>query len=61
LVKSPQVFAYIKDPNNTLADEIPYNCTVTNTSYTTKNVRQTKLVQGTMTVKLAIPQNIQTL
>lgn len=61
LVKSPQVFAYIKDANNSLADQIPYNCTVTNTSYTTKNIRQTKLVQGTFTVKLAIPQNIQTI
>jgi hypothetical protein len=61
LVKSPQVLAYIKDPNNSLADDIPYNCTVTVSSYTTKNVRQTKLVQGTFTVKLAIPQNIQTL
>ena len=61
LVKSPQVLAYIKDPNNLLADQIPYNCTVTNATYTTKNVRQTKLVQGTFTVKLAIPQSIQTL
>lgn len=61
LVKSPQVLAYIKDANNLLADDIPYNCTVTNSSYTTKNVRQTKLVQGTFTVKLAIPQSIQTL
>lgn len=61
LVKSPQVLAYIKDPNNTQADNIPYNCTVTNTSYTTKNVRQTKLVQGTFTIKLAMTQSIQTI
>jgi hypothetical protein len=61
LVKSPQVLCYIKDPNNTQADLIPYNCVVTNTSYTTKNVRQTKLVQGTFTVKLATTQNLQTI
>jgi len=61
LVMSPQVFAYIKDPSNTQADQIPYNCTVTTTSYATKNVRQTKLVQATINIKLAIPQNIQTL
>ncbi|CAB4134677.1 hypothetical protein UFOVP643_20 [uncultured Caudovirales phage] len=61
LVMSPQVLAYIKDPINKQADNIPYNCTVTTTSYTTKNVRQTKLVQATINIKLAIPQNIQTL
>jgi hypothetical protein len=61
LVKSPQVLAYIKDANNLLADDIPYNCIITNTNYTTKNVRQTKMVQGTFTVKLTIPQSIQTL
>jgi hypothetical protein len=61
LVKSPQVLAYIKDPYNTQADNIPYNCVVTNTSYTTKNVRQGKMVQASFTIKLAMSQNIQTI
>lgn len=61
LVKSPQVLAYIRDANNTQADNIPYNCVVTNTSYTTKNVRQTKLVQASFTIKLAMSQNLQTI
>jgi len=61
LVKSPQVLAWIKDPKNQLSDVYPYDCTVTNTSYTTKNVRQTKLVQANITIKLANQQKLQNL
>jgi len=61
LIKSPQVLAYIYDPKNTLAHVYPYNCTVTVNSYTTKNVRQTKLVQASVTIKLANSQKLQNL
>jgi len=61
LQKSPQVLAYIADPNNVLANDYPYTVKITQSSYTTKNVRQTKLVQGTFTFSLVTSQKIQNL
>ena len=59
LIKSPQVLAYIHDEDNDLSDVYPYVANITNKSYITKNVRQTKLVQGKFTLELAMPQKIQ--
>jgi hypothetical protein len=61
LQKSPQVMAYIHDPNNSLSDDYPYTVNVSNTSYTTKNVRQVKLVQASFDITYAIKQKIQNL
>lgn len=61
LQKSPQVMAYLHDPNNLLSDDYPYTVNVTNTSYTTKNVRQVKLVQASIDIKYVISQKIQNL
>jgi hypothetical protein len=59
LQKSPQVMAYLHDPNNTLANDYPYTVNVMNSTYTTKNVRQTKLVQASFDIKYVTSQKIQ--
>ena len=59
LQKSPQVMAYIHDPNNPLSEVYPYTVNVMNATYTTKNVRQTKLVQASFDIKYSISQKIQ--
>jgi hypothetical protein len=59
LQKSPQVLAYIHDPNNPISDYYAYSAMVTNSSYTVKNVRQTKLYQGSFDLKLVMGQKIQ--
>lgn len=61
LQNSPQVLAYIADPKNSLANDYPYTVKITQSSYTTKNVRQTKLVQGTFTFTLVTSQKMQNL
>jgi len=61
LQKSPQVMAYLHDPNNPLSDDYPYTVNVVNTSYTTKNVRQVKLVQATIDIQYVMKQKIQNL
>jgi len=61
LQKSPQVLAYIHDPNNPISDYYAYTAMVTNSSYTVKNVRQTKLYQGSFDLKLVMGQKIQNL
>jgi len=58
LVKSPQVLAYIHDPNNSYSDYLPYNVRIKDTSYETKNVRQEKLVQGKFTIEVSMPQKM---
>jgi len=59
LQKSPQVLAYIHDPNNPISDYYAYTAMVTNSSYTVKNIRQTKLYQGSFDLKLVMGQKIQ--
>ena len=59
LQKSPQVMAYLHDPNNSLSDNYPYTVMVMNSTYTTKNVRQVKLVQASFDLKYVITQKIQ--
>lgn len=59
LQKSPQVLAYIHDPNNSISDYYAYTAMVTNSSYTVKNIRQTKLYQGSFDLKLVMGQKIQ--
>ena len=59
LQKSPQVMAYIHDPNNPLSEVYPYTVNVMNATYTTKNVRQTKLVQASFDIKYVMNQKIQ--
>lgn len=61
LTASPQVLAYIKDPNNLLSDDYAYTCMVKNSSYTVKNIRQTKLYQGTFDIEFVLGQKIQNL
>jgi hypothetical protein len=61
LQKSVQVLAYIHDPNNSLSDYYAYTCQVSNASYTTKNVRQQKLVQMTFDLTYSMGQNMQNL
>ena len=61
LVKSPQVLAYIHDPNNPISDYYAYTAMVSNSSYTVKNVRQTKLFQGSFDLKLVMSQKIANL
>lgn len=61
LQKSPQVLAYIADPLNQLANDYPYTVKITQSSYTTKNVRQNKMVQGTFTFTLVSSQKMQNL
>ena len=58
LVKSPQVLAYIHT-GAAFDDDFPYQVTVKQTSYTSKNVRQNKLTQATFDVEVTITQKIQ--
>jgi hypothetical protein len=58
LVKSPQVLAYIHS-GAAFDDDFPYQVNVKQASYTSKNVRQTKLVQATFDVEVTITQKIQ--
>lgn len=61
LQKSVQVLAYIHDDNNTLSDYYAYTCQVSNAAYTTKNIRQQKLVQVTFDLTYVMSQNMQNL
>ena len=61
LQKSVQVLAYIHDPNNSLSDYYAYTCQVSNAAYTTKNIRQQKLVQVTFDLTYVMSQNMQNL
>jgi hypothetical protein len=61
LQKSVQVLAYIHDTNNTLSDYYAYTCQVSNAAYTTKNIRQQKLVQVTFDLTYVMSQNMQNL
>ena len=58
LIKSPQVLAYIHT-GAAFDDDFPYQVNVKQASYTSKNVRQTKLVQGTFDIEVTLTQNIQ--
>jgi len=60
LIKSPQVMCYI-DNGTTISTEYPYTCTVVNSSYAVKNVRQVKLVQAELEIKLFTKQQMQNL
>jgi hypothetical protein len=59
LQKSSQILAYVHDENNPLSDEFAYSVTVKDASYSTRNVRQAKLVQGKFTVEVTLSQKIQ--
>ena len=64
LIKSPQVIAYIHDGNDSpftpgFGNEFAYSVNVKQNSYATKNVRQTKLVQGTFDIEVALQQKLQ--
>jgi hypothetical protein len=61
LQKSVQVLAYIHDDNNSLSDYYAYTCQVSNAAYTTKNIRQQKLVQVTFDLTYVMSQNMQNL
>lgn len=58
LQKSPQVLAYIHY-GDAFNDDFPYQVTVKQSAYATKNVRQTKLVQATFDVEVTLAQKIQ--
>ena len=60
LIKSPQVMAYI-DNGNTISHEFPYTCSVINNSYSVKNIRQVKLTQAEIEIKLFTTQKLQNL
>lgn len=60
LIASPQIMAYIHDESNEWSDRYPYTVTIQEKSYSTKNIRQTKLVQGKFKINLSMPQKIQT-
>jgi hypothetical protein len=60
LQKSPQVLAYIHDEDNTLSDYYAYTVRIKDSSYSSRNVRQAKLVQGKFKIELVMPQKIQT-
>lgn len=61
LQKSPQVLAYIHSQTNTLSDDYAYTCTVKNSSYSVKNIKQTKLYQGSFDLEIAMQQKLQNL
>lgn len=61
LQKSVQVLAYIHEPGSTLSDYYAYTCQVSNAAYTTKNIRQQKLVQVTFDLTYVMSQNMQNL
>jgi len=60
LIKSPQVMAYI-DNDNTISAEFPYTCSVVNSSYSVKNIRQVKLTQAEIEIKMFTTQKMQNL
>jgi len=64
LIKSPQVIAYIDEGNTSsvapgFGNFFAYSVNVKENSYTTKNVRQVKLVQGSFTIEVALQQKLQ--
>lgn len=59
LQKSPQVLAYIHDPENSISDNYAYACNVSNTQYSVKNVRQVKLYQASFDLTVTQPQKLQ--
>lgn len=64
LQKSPQVIAYINEGNSSavapgFGNDFAYTVNIKQASYTTKNVRQVKLVQGTFDIELVLPQKMQ--
>jgi hypothetical protein len=64
LIKSPQVIAYINEGNDSpftpgFGKYFAYTVNVKESSYTTKNVRQNKLVQGAFTIEVALQQKLQ--
>lgn len=64
LIKSPQVIAYIHEGNSAagspgFGNEFAYTVNVKQTSYTTKNVKQTKLVQGEFSIEATLSQKLQ--
>lgn len=59
LQKSPQVLAYIHDELNVISDYYAYTATVSNTSYSVKNVKQVKLVQATFNLTITMSQKMQ--
>jgi hypothetical protein len=66
LQKSPQVIAYINEGNSATAapgfgHDFAYTVNIKQASYTTKNVRQVKLVQGTFDIEVSLQQKIQTI
>jgi hypothetical protein len=54
VVKSSQTWAYIG------TDDWPYNCKVTETSYTVKTIKQVKMFTATFNIELATTQSMQT-
>ena len=58
LQMSPQVLAYIHY-GDAFNNDFPYQVNVKQAAYTTKNVRQTKLVQATFDVEVTLSQKIQ--
>lgn len=59
LQKSPQVLAYVHDEDNWLSDDYAYTVRIKDSSYSTRNVRQAKLVQAKFTIELVMPQKMQ--
>lgn len=62
LVASSQVLAYFQPLGHAsnISFDYPYSCNVTQTSYTTKNIKQTKMIQAEFIIALAMPQKIAT-
>lgn len=58
LLKSPQVLAYVHT-GAAFDDDFPYQVTVKQTAYTSKNVRQNKLTQATFDVDVTLTQKMQ--
>lgn len=58
LLKSPQVLAYIHT-GAAFDDNFPYQVNVKQSSYTTKNIRQNKLTQGTFDIEVTLTEKIQ--
>ncbi|MFZ9243420.1 MAG: hypothetical protein ACO295_09530 [Sediminibacterium sp.] len=58
LLASPQVLGYIHT-GSTFDDDFPYQVNIKQSSYVSKNVRQTKLVQGTFDIEVTLTQKSQ--
>ena len=54
LVLSPQVWFYVGE------DDFPYTCTIKETSYTTKTIKQVKLFTATFNVEVSTDRTMQT-